>query len=151
MCNQPIILPCSTQHESEACVLAWWSDFMMIIVADGRILRDLDSGGGGWGISWWDSLLRALYPVKMNSHVVEHDVSCIDAIHRTVSFYSDFYTIWFISMIQNMGRFCSNKDHQLCSLSLLVKFGTTDLASSLGTNGLVKQKNFVTGVMSFLD
>ena len=36
-----------------------------------------------------------------------------------------------------------NKDHQQCSLSLLVKSETTDLASRLGTHGLVKQKNFV--------
>ena len=34
-----------------------------------------------------------------------------------------------------------NKDHQQCSLSLVVNSGTTDLALSLGTNGPVKQSD----------
>ena len=38
---------------------------------------------------------------------------------------------------------CSvNRDHQQCSLSRVVNSGTTDLASGLRTNGLVKQNNF---------
>ena len=38
--------------------------------------------------------------------------------------------------------FAVNRDHQQCSLSLVVNSGTTDLASSLGTIRLVKQYNF---------
>ena len=36
-----------------------------------------------------------------------------------------------------------NKDHQQCSLSLLAISGTIDLASSLGTNRLVKQDKYL--------
>ena len=36
-----------------------------------------------------------------------------------------------------------NKDHKQCLLSLVVNSGITDLASNLGTNGLVKQNNFI--------
>ena len=36
-----------------------------------------------------------------------------------------------------------NGDHQQCWLSLVVNSGTTDLASSSGTNRIVKQENFI--------
>ena len=36
-----------------------------------------------------------------------------------------------------------NKDHRQCSLSLVVNSGAIDLASRFGTNGLVKQEDFI--------
>ena len=36
---------------------------------------------------------------------------------------------------------CSNKDYHQCSLSLVVNSGSSDLASRLGTNGLIKTIN----------
>ena len=43
-----------------------------------------------------------------------------------------------------------DSDHQQCSLFLVVNSGTTDLASMVGTNGLVKQLNFTKMATTYL-
>ena len=42
-----------------------------------------------------------------------------------------------------LGVCAVNRDHQQCSLYLVVNSETTDLASNLSTNGLVKQLNLI--------
>ena len=89
------------------------------------------------------------HAARTHAHYDKHpktDLEYSGIIWFDLEWYHLYYIIESFKLLktfktQALKRYCwVNKDlHQQCSLSLVVNSGTTDLASILGTNGLVKQ------------